>query len=946
MGLWNVRTLWQTGKYQLLKNELTRYRVDILGLCEVRWTGVGEMDEGRMIWSGGQDHQRGVGLLMTDNAKKALNGYNVVNDRLMYAKFTAYPRDIIVIVAYAPTADHSKEEIETFHRQVEDVMSETPPKAIKFILGDWNAKIGSDCEGYEDVMGRHGIGERNESGEMLLELAKRNSLYIANTKFQGKLRKKATWVSPDGKTKNMIDFIMMEQKWRTFIKNCRSFPGANIDSDHTLVLCNFEMKLKSKRQERYPWQMKYNTQKMRDSSEIIQDRLNQIWKEDKNIRSLDEEVSKITEGLRQVASEYKIKKVPNKPWISSRTLEIVEKRNRNRNRQSYEYKELNKQVKKSARTDKNCWIQERCKLIQNNFGSGKSREAYKLVKQIKGNSASQIRAVKDKNGKTLTDDKDIMDRWAEYIKELYTDTNQYGDRILADLQARTVKEMQETDDSILKREVEKAIKKLKNEKSCGVDGIPAELIKAGGENVVARVWKLCNEIWRTEKWPEEWCKSMVVPLHKKGDMKECSNYRTIALIPHVCKTMLNILQERLRGAVEKHLSEEQGGFRPDRSTVQQILTIRLIAENVLESGQKLYHCFVDFKKAFDSVWHDGLWASLEALGVQKKLVRVIKALYQQSTMAVRTKAGLTNWIQTTIGCRQGDPLSPILFLVLLEKIMEKLECKEGLGVMVQGKEIKDLRFADDIDQMSKSKDHLQEQVNELNRSGEEFGLFINIDKTKVMVMGETSQVDIQINGQKIECVDQFVYLGSLITKDNDCSKEVRRRIGVASGSFGALTEMWESGEVSINVKLMLLESCVMSTLMYACETWTLKKTDRDRLNAFEMECYRKILGVKWQDKVRNEDIRKKLGKMKPIAEKVVDRKMELFGHICRMSDDRLIKLVLFAKGEGKRKQGRPRKKWVDDIKERCGLTLQEARQLACDRGGFWSRRPLRTRSGL
>lgn len=278
--------------------------------------------------------------------------------------------------------------------------------------------------------------------------------------------------------------------------------------------------------------------------------------------------------------------------------------------------------------------------------------------------------------------------------------------------------------------------------------------------------------------------------------------------------------------------------------------------------------------------------------------------------------------------------------------MEKLECKEGLGVMVQGKEIKDLRFADDIDQISENRDHLQEQVKELNKSGQDFGLFINMDKTKVMVMGETSEVDIQINGQKLECVEQFVYLGSLITKDNDCSKEIRRRIGIANGSFGALNKIWKSGEVSITKKLMMLESCVMSALMYACETWTMKKNDRDRLNAFEMKCYRKMLGVKRQDKVRNEDIRKKLGKMRPIAERVVDRKMELFGHICRMNDDRLIKLVLFAKVEGKRKRGRPKKKWIDDIKERCGTTLQEARQLACDRSGFWSRRPQRTRSGL
>ena len=708
------------------------------------------------------------------------------------------------------------------------------------------------------------------------------------------------------------------------------------------------MKLKSVRQERHVWQVKYNTQKIMERSAIIQDKLTQIWKEDRNSnnQSLDEKGTEIAEGLRQVASEYKSKRVPNKPWISGKTLELVAERNRIRNRQSDEYKELNKQVKKSARTDKNCWIQDKCALVQNNFGSGKSREAYKLVKQIKGNFASQIRAVKDKNGKTLTDDKDIMSRWAEYITELYTDSNQYGVGILDELRARTVQEEYEQDDSILKQEVEKAIKKLKNDKSCGVDGIPSELIKAGGESVVDKVWQLCNEIWKMEKWPEEWCKSMAVPLHKKGDMRECSNYRTIALIPHVCKTMLNILQERLRGTLEEHLSEEQGGFRPDRSTIQQILTIRLIAENVLERGQKLYHCFVDFKKAFDSVWHEGLWASLEAVGVQKKLVRVIAALYKQSTMAVRTKAGVSEWIQTSIGCRQGDPLSPILFLVLLDKIMEKLECKEGLGVMIQGTEIKDLRFADDIDQISENKDHLQEQVSELNNSGKMFGLFINIEKTKVMVMGETSEVDIQINGQKLECVDQFVYLGSLITKDNDCSKEIRRRIAIATGNFGALNEIWKSGDVSIKIKLMLLEACVISAVMYACETWTLKKIDRDKLNAFEMKCYRKILRVKWQDKVKNEDIRKQLGKMKPLAEKVIDRKMELFGHICRMSDDRLVKLVLFAKVEGKRKQGRPKKKWVDDVKERCGTTIQEARQMACDRRGFWSRRPQRTRSGL
>ena len=99
-----------------------------------------------------------------------------------------------------------------FYGQVDEVLSEASPKDIKFLLGDWNAKIGSDCLGYEDVMGKHGIGERNDSGDMLLELAKRTGLYIANTKFQGQLRRKATWKSPDGGTKNMIDLLLVEQK--------------------------------------------------------------------------------------------------------------------------------------------------------------------------------------------------------------------------------------------------------------------------------------------------------------------------------------------------------------------------------------------------------------------------------------------------------------------------------------------------------------------------------------------------------------------------------------------------------------------------------------------------------------------------------------------------------------------------------------------------------------
>ena len=113
-------------------------------------------------------------------------------------------------------------------------------------------------------------------------------------------------------------------------------------------------------------------------------------------------------------------------------------------------------------------------------------------------------------------------------------------------------------------------------------------------------------------------------LPKKGDLTECSNYRSIAFIPHMAEIMLNIMQGRLRIAIDKHLREEQGGFRKDRSTMQQILALGLMAEDKLSKGGKLYRCFTDFRKAFDSVWHDSLWAALEAMAVPSELLGALQ----------------------------------------------------------------------------------------------------------------------------------------------------------------------------------------------------------------------------------------------------------------------------------------------------------------------------------
>ncbi|GFR92326.1 endonuclease-reverse transcriptase [Elysia marginata] len=193
----------------------------------------------------------------------------------------------------------------------------------------------------------------------------------------------------------------------------------------------------------------------------------------------------------------------------------------------------------------------------------------------------------------------------------------------------------ETDDSppIQKSEVEAAVRSLKLGKAPGVDNIPSELLKAGGEEVNNILTALCQRIWNEKKWPTEWTKSLVVPLPKKGNLRLCNNYRTISLISHPSKVMLRVILNRLKPKAEEILAEKQAGFRAGRSTVEQIFKCRILIEKHMHQ-RDLFHNFIDFKKAFDRVWHDGLWHVLRGFNIDEGLVKTIESLYMNSNSAV------------------------------------------------------------------------------------------------------------------------------------------------------------------------------------------------------------------------------------------------------------------------------------------------------------------------
>ena len=267
------------------------------------------------------------------------------------------------------------------------------------------------------------------------------------------------------------------------------------------------------------------------------------------------------------------------------------------------------------------WIQNKCTEIEDSLSKNNSKKAYKVVKELTIQKQARVSTIQNKQGKCPTEDEDIIDRWTEYCPELYNHQTQ-GDSTVLTCQEST----NDDDHPILREEVEIGIRSLKDGKAAGVDNIPAELIKHGGEAVTNILWKICNKIWQTGKWPTSWTQSLIITLPKKGNLQLCQNYRTISLISHASKVMLKVILKRLKPHTEEIITEEQAGFRSGRSTTEQIFNLRVLCEKYSQHQQDIYHVFIDFKKAFDRVWHEALWATMKKYNMGRKLIDTVTQL--------------------------------------------------------------------------------------------------------------------------------------------------------------------------------------------------------------------------------------------------------------------------------------------------------------------------------
>ena len=250
------------------------------------------------------------------------------------------------------------------------------------------------------------------------------------------------------------------------------------------------------------------------------------------------------------------------------------------------------------------------------------------------------------------------------------------------------------------------------------------------------------------------------------------------------------------------------------------------------------------------------------------------------------------------------------------------------GIRIGGLKINNLRYADDTTLAASSEEGLRHLIEIVKGTSESAGLFLNINKTKVMT--NTNLKTFRAGNEIIEVVKSFIFLGSTLDEGGECKADVVKRLAMGRVAMAGLSKIWKDRDISIGTKSRLVRALVFTVATYGCETWTTRKEEIKKINAFENWCWRRMLRISWTAKRTNISIWEQVGRQYTLENEITKRKLTYFGHVMR-SDDSLEKALILAMSDGKRKRSRPRTRWMDIIKEVTGLNMQQLAVLTRDR---------------
>lgn len=380
------------------------------------------------------------------------------------------------------------------------------------------------------------------------------------------------------------------------------------------------------------------------------------------------------------------------------------------------------------------------------------------------------------------------------------------------------------------------------------------------------------------------------------------------------KIFSKLILGRITKTLEENQPREQAGFRKNFSTIDHILVIKQITEKCQEYQMNYYIAFVDYNKAFDSLKHTEIWKTLNEQGISQKYIRIIQEIYSNSTAKIKLER-LGEEFPIRKGVRQGDPLSPKIFIAVLESVFRRMNW-ENYGLNILGRKLNHLRFADDLILVSDNPTDLKIMLEELDTQSKLVGLSMNMSKTKLM--SNSAKAPIDVNGNEIEYMNEYVYLGQVISPEDQTDKELQRRTTNAWKKFWSLKDVLKAKEIPTGQKFKIFKSCIIPVLSYGCQTWGLTKKQEQKLNVCQNNMERTILNIKLRDRVKITTIKAK-SKTKTLSSVIKQQKWRWAGHIMRENKDKWTReLVEWCPRYNTRKSGPQQYRWSNDLRKTGG----------------------------
>lgn len=390
-------------------------------------------------------------------------------------------------------------------------------------------------------------------------------------------------------------------------------------------------------------------------------------------------------------------------------------------------------------------------------------------------------------------------------------------------------ETQELNAPITREEIVNCIKSMSNGKSGGIDGVIIEMLKSSLDLIEPYLRHMYNAVLESGKYPEQWTKAILVPLHKKGSTSDLDNYRGIALLSVLGKVFSKVVNNRLVNWAEDTgiQKEEQAGFRKRYSTVDNIFVLQsLIQKYCSKKAGRFYVLYVDFSKAFDTIPHALLFYQLMSKGVHGKILKVLRSMYGSLQSSVRTPNGLTDFFKCERGTRQGCMLSPFLFSLYVGELVNMFEENQCEGVYINEStpNISCLLFADDLVTCADTVGRLQHMIDVVVLFCKKWGLEVNLDKTKVMVFRNGGPLRENEKwwfcGKPLKVVNGYKYLGTVFTPKlvwTQCQKTLASQ--ARKGLYLLRKYNYACNTLPIDVQFELFDSMISPILLYSAEIW-------------------------------------------------------------------------------------------------------------------------------